>query len=222
MKVMGYVRVSTEEQATSGVSLADQAAKVRAYAALYELELVDVIEDAGQSAKTLERPGLQAVLSSIREGRAQGILVAKLDRLTRSVGDMAALIDLYFGDRAKHTASLLSVSDLVDTRTANGRLSLNLVTTVAQWEREVIGERTRAALAHLKAQGVKLGRPTLSPDVYDSTLLERAQELKMQGLTLRAIAANLDAEGFKTRRGGAWAAQTVRLLLKVAGRKEAV
>jgi len=218
MKVIGYTRVSTEEQATSGISLADQAAKIRAYATLYDLDLVELVEDAGESAKSMDRPAMQAALLAVREGRAQGILVAKLDRLTRSVGDMANLITEYFGDRSTHGASLFSVTDLVDTRSANGRLSLNIITTVAQWEREVIGERTRAALAHLKANGVKLGQPVLEADAEGQATAARIHELKAEGKTLRDIAAVLTAEGRKTRRGGAWAPATIA---KVLARKEA-
>ena len=142
IRVVGYVRVSTEEQASHGVSLAAQTAKIRAYAALYELELVDVVEDAGQSAKTLNRPGLQQALTMSRSGAAQGLLVAKLYRMSRSVSDVATLIDSYFGDRARYQATLLPVADQVDTRTAAGRLVLNVLAAVSQWEREAIGERT--------------------------------------------------------------------------------
>src|SRR5262245_9845331 len=98
MRVIGYIRVSTEEQATAGVSLSAQAEKVRAYCALYDLTLLEVVEDAGASAKTLERPGLQRALSALRRGEADGVVVAKLDRLTRSVADMATLIDAHFGE----------------------------------------------------------------------------------------------------------------------------
>src|SRR5262245_12352055 len=93
MKVVGYIRVSTEEQATSGQSLDAQREKLAAYAKLYDLELVSILEDAGESAKSLNRPGLQDALGRLRRGDATGVLIAKLDRLTRSVADWQALID---------------------------------------------------------------------------------------------------------------------------------
>jgi len=99
MKVIGYIRVSTEEQATDGVSLATQREKLNGYAKLYDLELVEIIEDAGESGKTLNRPGLQRALAMIRRGQAGGLLIAKLDRLSRSVVDWNTLIDGYFGER---------------------------------------------------------------------------------------------------------------------------
>lgn len=221
MKVLGYTRVSTDEQADHGVSLAAQAEKIRAYAALYGHELVGLIEDAGQSAKSLKRPGLQEALRAIREGEAEGLLIVKLDRISRSVVDIGMLFREYFGESSKVKATLLSVTDQIDTESAGGRLVVNVMASASQWEREVISERTKAALAHLKAQGVKLGRPTLAADAYDPALLARAESLKAQGLPLRKIAATLTEEGFQTRRGGKWGAETVRLLLDVAGRKEA-
>lgn len=217
MRVIGYIRVSTDEQATQGVSLAAQAEKLRAYASLYDLDLVDVIEDAGQSAKTLQRPGIQKALEMLRTGSAQGLLVAKLDRLTRSVADMAAMITEYFGDRARVGASLLSVSDQIDTRTAAGRLVLNILASVSQWEREAIGERTRTAMAHMKAQGVKFGGPALGETADEQATLARICELRDEALSLRQIVARLDAEGYKTKRGGRWAPETLR---KVLARQE--
>jgi DNA invertase Pin-like site-specific DNA recombinase len=213
MKVIGYVRVSTEEQASSGVSLAAQAGKLQAYAALYDLELIDIVEDAGQSAKSLNRPGLQRVLESLRNGHAQGVLVAKLDRLTRNVADMAALITDYFGDRARHAATLLSVADQVDTRTAAGRLVLNILASVSQWEREAIGERTRTALQYKKEQGVRLGAPALGADEHELSTLARIRELRSESMSLREMAATLTSEGHRTKRGGKWAPETLRKVL---------
>lgn len=214
-KAIGYVRVSTEEQAREGVSLAAQEAKIRAYAELYDLELVDVVIDAGVSAKTLNRPGLVQALAALESGRAEALVIAKLDRLTRSVSDWGTLIDRYFAKKY----ALLSVSDQIDTRTAAGRLVLNVLVSVAQWEREAIGERTAAALAHKKDQGEYVGA---APYGYQlsGTQLETVEEqheviahildLRAAGLTLRAIADALNAEGVTTKRGSRWAAQTVK------------
>lgn len=215
MKVIGYARVSTEEQATSGVSLAAQVEKIRAYAACYDLEIVEVIEDGGQSAKSLRRPGIQKALQMIQNGEAQGLLVAKLDRLTRSIVDLNTLISDYFSEKAKYQASLFSVADQVDTRSAGGRLVLNVLMSVAQWEREAIGERTKTALQYKKSQGVKLGRPEKHfTDSEEIRTITYARELRAQGLTFRAIAARLETEGYKTFRGGKWGAQTVKNLLE--------
>jgi len=215
MKVIGYTRVSTEEQASTGVSLQAQTEKLRAYAACYDLEIVEIIEDGGQSAKSLNRPGIQRALQMMRDGQAAGLLVAKLDRLTRSIVDLNTLISEYFSEKSKYQSTLFSVADQVDTRSAGGRLVLNVLMSVAQWEREAIGERTKAALSYKKSQGVKLGRPEKQiTDPAEIKTINYIRELRAQGLTFRAIAATLDAEGYKTSRGGKWAPQTVKNLIE--------
>lgn len=204
MKVVGYVRVSTEEQATHGVSLAAQEQKLRQYCELFGHELVEVVIDAGQSAKTTNRPGLQQCLSMLKGNQAEGLLVLKLDRLTRSVRDLGELLETYF-----QKSALLCIQEQCDTSSAAGRLSLNLMISVSQWEREVIGERTSAALQYKKSQGVKLGAPSFS----DEATIARLKELRAQGLPLRAIAARLSEEGFQTLKGGKWSAETVNKIL---------
>lgn len=221
-RVVAYLRVSTEGQAEAGVSLAAQRAKVMAYAELYDLDVVAVIEDAGASAKTLDRPGLQKALTMLDQGAADGILVAKLDRLIRDVRGLLTLVDRYFRDRY----SLFSVAEQIDVRSAAGRMTLNLLAVISQWEREIIGERTAEALAHLKAQGVQLGGEALgwtrSPTtagrgrqrvevVQDEVeTVHRIVELREAGHSYRAIAATLSAEGRRTKRGGRWHASTVK------------
>lgn len=214
MKVIGYIRVSTEDQAESGVSLEAQRAKLEGYAALYDLDLVAIVEDAGASAKTLKRDGLQAALSALDAGEVEGLLIAKLDRLTRDVRDMGDLLEHYFASKF----NLFCVAEQIDTTTAAGRLMLNLLTSVAQWERETIGERTSAALRHKQAQGEHIGAPGLGYKVCDGKLekveaemvvVDRIRAMREQGLTLRAIAGALNDEGIPTKRGGKWYAKTV-------------
>lgn len=215
MKAVAYVRVSTDEQAREGVSLAAQEAKIRAYCDLYDLELVRVVVDAGQSAKSLSRPGLQEALALLDSGEAEALVIAKLDRLTRSVADWGTLIDRYFAKRC----ALLSVADQIDTRTAAGRLVLNVLVSVAQWEREAIGERTAAALAHKKAIGEHVGAPAYGYRVNGASLIavdaelaavELAKELRAAGCTLQAVADELNARGIVTKRGGRWQATQVK------------
>ena len=227
-KVVAYIRVSTEGQAEGGVSLDAQRAKLEAYCTAMDLELVAVEVDAGVSAKTLRRPALQRALAALEAGRADGLLVAKLDRLTRSVRDLGELVDRYFASRW----SLLSVADSIDTRSAAGRLVLNVLASVAQWEREATAERTRDALAHLRASGVQLGaaalgwRHTEAVDAAGRRVIEtvaneaetvaRILELRAEGRSLRAIGEVLDAEGRRTKAGGRWHAMTIRRVLERA------
>ena len=226
MRVVGYVRVSTEEQSRDGVSLKAQRAKLTGYAELYELKLVRIIEDAGESAKSLKRPGLQELLALLRKGEADGLVIAKLDRLTRSIADWQVLIDWYFGERSRYGKQLFSVGDSIDTRTAAGRLVLNVLLSVAQWEREAIGERTRDALQHKIRQGERCGKirygfdlgadgKMLIPNESEQVAIARMLALRGADRTLREIAAELTGLGIATKEGrGGWTHTAVDRILK--------
>jgi site-specific DNA recombinase len=209
-KVLGYVRVSTEEQAERGVSLDAQRAKLDAYAALYDLELIEVIVDAGVSAKSFHRPGLQRAFSLLRKGKAAALLVAKLDRLTRSMRDLGALVE---DELVKGRWALLSVAEQLDTRTASGRLVLHILGSVASWERDVIAERTKEAMAHKRDRGERTSHDapygfhiaadgsTLVSDEAEQALLDAIRQARVRGLTQRAVVAELTRQGFTTRKG---------------------
>jgi hypothetical protein len=142
-------------------------------------------------------PGLYRALGQLAAGRADGLVVAKLDRLTRSTVDFGLLLE-WFKDASK-TLVLLDLG--VDTSTAGGELVANVIASVAQWERGVISERTRAALAQLRLQGRPTGRPAV---VDDQALRERITRMKVdEELTLRQICDRLNAEGVPTMRGAA-------------------
>ncbi len=225
-KVVGYIRVSTEGQAEGGVSLEAQRAKLVAYCTALDLELVAVEVDAGVSAKTLDRPALQRALATLRDGAADALLVAKLDRLTRSVRDLGELVDFYF---AAGRWALLSVADSIDTRSAAGRLVLNVLASVAQWEREATAERTRDAPAHLRAEGVKLGGESLGwtrtgeVDAHgrrvvvavptEAETVARILELRAAGRSLREIADALEAEGRRPKTGARWHPTTINRVI---------
>jgi len=154
----------------------------------------------------------------------------KLDRLTRSVRDLGELVDRYFASRF----SLLSLSDSIDTRTASGRLVLHVLGAVSQWEREATAERTRDALAQLRADGVRLGAEALGWRRCDATdaggrrsyedvapeaaTIARVLELRQEGRSIPEIVAALIAEGRRTKRGGRWHATTVQRILARHGK----
>lgn len=227
MKICVYTRVSTKDQAEKGVSLEAQREKAALYAKLHDLEVVEVVEDDGYSAKTLDRPGLKRALSLLETGTAGALLIVKLDRLTRSVGDLGLLVERYFSDGR---FNLLSVAEHVDTRSAAGRLVLNVLASVAQWEREAIGERTRDALAHLKSAGVRLGGEALGWERSEELdqegrrivrevpaereTMERIRELHAGGASLRKIACALNSEGRPSKRGGAWQPSAVLYVIR--------
>jgi DNA invertase Pin-like site-specific DNA recombinase len=205
--VIGYTRVSTEEQATSGLGLADQRSVIEREAERRGWSEVTYLSDEGYSAKNLSRPAIAQALEMLSSGAASVLVVSKLDRLSRSVLDFAALLE-----RANKEGWQLVVLDLnVDTTTPSGQLVAHVMGAFAQYERQLIAARTSAALQQKKAQGHRLGRPrTLDPAVVNRIVSERAE-----GASLRAIAAGLMSDGIPTSKGGTlWQAGTVAGVLK--------
>jgi len=220
-RAIGYVRVSTEQQATEGVSIEAQSAKIKAYCDLYGFTLEGIEIDAGQSASTLQRDGLQRALDALEQGKANALVVVKLDRLTRSVRDLDTLLSAYFAERY----ALVSVAEQVDTTTATGRMILNVLMSVSQWEREVIGERTKAAMQHKKAQGeytggrVPYGKMigddgvTLLDHAGEQAIIAAVLEYRAAGLSMLKIAGRLEKQGFTTRKGGTFVANQIKRII---------
>ena len=228
-KAIGYIRVSTHEQAESGLSLAHQRAKVEAQATLSDLELVAVLEDASESANHLNRPAMTDLLNRIECGQVDCIIVAKLDRLTRSIKDLSELLETL--GRAKRAdggkgVDLISTAESLDTSTATGRLVINIMASVSQWERKVIAERTSAAMQELRAQGKSTGTPQFGYDFVEGERVENPAEqailseiaaMREQGETWQAVADSLTADGHRTRRDGEFSRQGVHQIAKKHG-----
>lgn len=216
---LAYVRVSTEEQASLGVSLAAQEARIASYAGAMDFKVSSIIRDAGESAKSLQRPGMADLLSRVRENRVERVVVAKLDRLTRSIRDLSDLIDLC----AKHEVALVSVAETLDTSSASGRMVVNMLGVVAQWEREAIAERTASALSHKRllrtAYGpvpfgfVRVGS-ALVEEPTEQIALQEAIRLDIAGASFREIASMLTSRGISPKRGRTWHASSVRAMLR--------
>ena len=219
-RTIAYLRVSTDKQADKGISLETQDEKTKAYASLYDLDIIEVIQDAGESAKTLKRPGLQRALAMLKAGQADALLVVKLDRLTRSVVDLGKLIESHF---APGKSVLLSVSEQIDTRTSSGRLVLNILASVSQWEREVIAERTQSAILHKQANaeyigghapyGFKLVDGVQVEDELEQSVIQQAKRLRESGLSLSAVARELASMGIVTRNGKPFVAQQIKRMV---------
>jgi DNA invertase Pin-like site-specific DNA recombinase len=220
MQAIGYVRVSTDRQAEKGVSLEAQAEKIRAMAVVHGAELLDVIVDGGESAKSLQRPGMTQLLALVDNRKVQAVIVAKLDRLTRSVGDLCELLARF----ERCGVSLISVAESLDTGSAAGRLVINIMTAVSQWEREAIGERTRDALRHKRGCGERVGNihygfrlaadaKHLEPNPEEQAVLAEIGALRARRRSLREIAAALNESGLRTRRGSTWRHEYVKNLI---------
>ena len=218
-KTIAYARVSTEAQAEDGVSIAAQEERIRAYAAAMGFGVDRLVIDRGESAKSLQRPGMAQILRDIRAGAVERVLVHKLDRLTRSVRDLADLIDLC----SRYDVALVSVMEHLDTKTAAGRLLVQLLATIAEWERAAIAERTSSALAYKRRQGQVYGPvpfgyrragTNLQPDCGQQHTLERIRARIAAGASLRQVCGELEREGVPAPRGERWYPSSVRAILK--------
>src|ERR1700738_3149303 len=207
MKVIGYARVSTDKQAETGVSLDAQVVKIRVMAGLQGAELFDIIVE-GESVKNLNRPGMARLLALVDKREVDAVIVAKLDRLTRSVKDLCSLLESF----ERRGVALVSVAESLDTGSAAGRLGINIMTAVSQWEREAIGERTRDAMGHKRTQRERVGNIAfgyrlaadgvhVEPDDAEQAAITAIRGLRASGRTLRQIAADLNQEGPRTGRG---------------------
>lgn len=204
MRVIGYVRVSTGEQASSGLGLDAQRAAIVAEAKRRGWELAEIITDEGVSGRSMaRREGLRRAFEAIEAGEAEALVVSKLDRLSRSLIDFAGTVE-----QAKREGWQVIALDIgVDPTTATGELMGNVMAAFAQHERRLISDRTKAALAEKKAQGFKLGRPA----VLDESVRGRIVDAREAGKTWQAIADELNTEGVPTAHGGAtWWPATVR------------
>ncbi|HEY1680433.1 MAG TPA: recombinase family protein [Candidatus Tumulicola sp.] len=216
---VGYIRVSSDDQAENGASLDCQEARVRAYAEAMDLPLHEVIADAGVSAKTLQRPGMTRILAGVRDGSIVRVIALKLDRYTRSIRDLDSILELF----KEHKASLVSVSDQLDTKTASGRLIVNMLGSVAQWEREIIAERTSDVLADKRQKGQVYGSTPfgyrrdgkqLLPDEFEQNALQEALRMDRAESSFREIGRMLTERGARPKRAAVWHASSVRAMLR--------
>src|SRR4051812_24461802 len=177
LAAVGYIRVSTDEQADSGLGAEAQRTSIQAEAIRRGWDLVEVFTDTASGRSLSRRPGLEEALAMMESGGAAALIVSKLDRLSRSTKDFATLME-----RAQRRGWAPVVLDLgVDTTTPAGEMVASVMMSVAQWERKIIGQRTKEALAMRKAQGVTLGRPRQLPDA----IRKRIVSMRRRGLTLR-------------------------------------
>lgn len=204
-RAIGYLRVSTAEQADSGAGLTAQRTAITAEASRRGWDL-EFIEDAGISGATMDRPGLQTALARLDMGSADILCVAKLDRISRSVNQGSAIIE-----RAQRKGwSLVALDFGLDMSTPAGEMVASVLLSTAQYERRLIGQRTKDALAAKKAAGVRLGRPQSLPD----PVVQRIMAERSEGHSLPAIASGLEADGISTARGGTrWYPSTVKAVL---------
>src|SRR3954469_1559273 len=192
-RVLFYRRASTREQGDSGLGLDAQLRKLRAEAAHRGWTVVEDFHDVASGKGTNGRLGLKQALAALKRHDADVLVVSKLDRLSRSVADFARLME-----QARRERWAVVALDLnIDTTTATGELMANMLAALAQWERRLISERTKDALAEKKDQGVQLGKPSPLP----IETLRMIRKLRKRGLGARRITAWLNQRDVPTPSG---------------------
>lgn len=218
MQVIGYVRVSTQEQVDEGSSLEAQQARIKAWCLANDYQLSGLYVDAGISGKdTMGREGLQNALKAVKKGSA--FVACSLSRISRSTRDMLTIADTL----ERKGADLVSLNEKIDTTSAAGKMVFKMLAVLNEFERDLVSERTKAVLAHKKAKGEKYGVVPFGYRVVDGRLVEVKAELEIladitamrgQGRTLRYIANHLNNQGIKGKNGGLWYASTISYILK--------
>lgn len=214
-RVVVYFRVSTEEQGDSGAGLEAQRAKMMAEVERRGWVVVADCTDVASGKSMKKRPQLADAMRTLAAGHADLLVVAKLDRLSRSMLDFASII----GQAKAEGWGVACLDPDVDTSTPNGKLLANVIMSMAEWEREIISERTKDALKAVAARGTKLGRRSNVPD----DVLAMIRALKGQGVSYGAIARTLNDAEVPTAQGGAcWYPATVKKIYAAdaAGRTE--
>jgi DNA invertase Pin-like site-specific DNA recombinase len=206
MRALGYTRLSRANE--NGVSLDAQRAAVTEACEPRGWELVEVVEDRARSGATMKRPGVLKAIDKLSNGDADVLVVARLDRLSRSVRDFANLLH-----EAEHRGWNVNALDMgIDTTTPQGEMMAHMFMAVAEFERKLIGQRTKEALAHVRKKGTQLGRPR---EVSDQAV-KRVRELRGRGKKQRSlseIARILNDEHLPTPRGGRWHPSSVKRVL---------
>jgi site-specific DNA recombinase len=216
-KAIGYIRVSTSEQATDGVSLEAQRTKITAWAVANDYEIVAIYEDAGITGTSLDkRPGLKAAIE--QTGKGMALVAYSISRIARSTRDMLQIADQIQGKGA----DLVSLTEKIDTTTAAGKMVFRMLAVLSEFERDVIAERTTGALAHKKSKRevyspVPFGFETcdgrLVPSIVETEVVTQIKSMHTGGLSLRQIAARLNSRGITGKKGGKFHASTIRAVL---------
>jgi len=224
-----YLRVSTQEQAREGISLAAQEARLRAYCALRGLRVVEVVTDAGVSGgKPMHsRAGGQRILDLVQRSAVAHVVTYKLDRLFRDCADCLTVTAVW--DKKAIALHLVDLGgQTLDTSSAMGRFFLTVMAGAAELERNLIRERTSEAMGYVKSQGRKTGGDvpygyavaaggTLVADEAEQALLDAIQSARSRGLSQRQVVAELAARGFTTRKGTALGLTQVQRIMQQAG-----
>ena len=220
MRAVGYIRVSTEEQAKEGISLEVQEDKIKKYADLHNLELIKVISDKGKSGKDLGREGIQKVITLCEDRAINHLIVYKMDRLTRRTLDLLTLVEEVF---KPNSIQFHSISEKVDTSTAQGKFFLTITGAMAQMERDLISERTKEALQYKKSRlqtysstpfGFDREGEYIRPNKTELKIVKLMKKLRRDGLSYQTITDRLNKGKIPTKNSGSWSKSSIWRILR--------
>ena len=210
MKAIIYLRVSTQEQGTSGLGLEAQELTARDYCRRQGLDVLDVVVEVQSGKTTKKRPLLLATLNRCRNGEAGIIVASNVSRLSRNIGDLAKMLD----DAERRGYSIAAVDTGLDTSTPSGKMVFQILGVAAEYERAITSDRTKKALAAKKARGEKVGRTS----TLEAVAVEMIRTYRGEGLSFARIAEEMNARGIRTGQGGAqWYASSVRKAMLANG-----
>lgn len=206
MKAVGYIRVSTHDQAEEGASLSAQKHAITVAAKQRDIRLDGIIQDTA-SGKNYKRPGFIHLMSRLEAGEIDTVIVAKLDRFTRSLADFANTLELF----EKRRWVLVALDMGLDMTTDTGRLMAHILGAFAEFERRRISNRTKEGLAQKRAEGVQLGRRSAISEPTRTIMYK----LRLDGNSWKEIADYLTSLGAQTPSGTkVWSPSTVRYVCR--------
>jgi site-specific DNA recombinase len=218
MKAIGYIRVSTEEQAREGVSLDMQRDKIAAWVNLHDAELVKICADEGVSGTRSDRDGLRQAIETTKQSKAV-LVVYSISRLSRSTLHTLSIAE----ELDKAGCELVSIQENIDTTTPAGRVVFRVLAALSEFERDQLAERTRHGMAQKRAQGFRIGSVPhgykadkggrLVPVKAEQKVINRVKKLRQQGLSLRQISAELEKHGWFNRRGHPYNPKSISTML---------
>ena len=223
---IGYIRCSTDQQADSALGLEAQRTRIAAWCQANGYRLAEVFTDAGLSGKrTDNRPGLKAALEAASRGGNPAFVVYSLSRLARSTKDAIGIAERL----EKAGADLVSLSERIDTTSAAGKMVFRMLAVLAEFERDLVSERTKAALAIKRSKGHRIGTVPYGFDLADDgcTLVLNGREqrvialicrMRRRGMSLQRIAIRLTQFGIptKTNRSKRWTQQAINVIISRA------
>jgi len=219
MKAIGYIRVSTEEQAREGVSLDMQREKIAAWVNLHDAELLEICADEGVSGTRSDRNGLRQAIDTAKQYKAV-LVTYSISRLSRSTLHTLSIAEEL--DRAG--CELVSIQENIDTTTPAGRVVFRVLAALSEFERDQLSERTRHGMAQKRAQGFRIGsvphgfkannEGRLIPVKAEQDILNLVNKLRHRGLSLRQISVELEKRGAFNRRGKPFNPKSVAAMLQ--------